>query len=202
MQVLIVDNDPSAHQLLASLLSRTFEHAEIRWERTLGGAMAHARASHDLHLVVLDIALPGLAGIEALTTFHNKFPKCRVVVFSQRHDRGNILAALATRAVGFIPKEYSPELVSAALRVVAAGGTYIPQGALPDQIRVPVTRRQRDVLRLLLDGHSNERIASQLCISKSTVKQHTRALFDAMGVSTRAQLIATAARRGIHAHNH
>jgi DNA-binding NarL/FixJ family response regulator len=202
MQVLIVDQHPSVHELLATLLREAFGDVLIYSERTLEGAISRTRRAEHVDLVMLDIALPGTSGIEALTTFRHKFPRCRVVVFSAKDDRGLILASLAARAAGFIPKDYGRKLAVAALRVVGAGGTYVPSAALPEQIRVPITPRQRDVLRLLLQGYSNERIAQELAISGSTVKQHTRAVFDALGVSTRAQLIATAARRGFHAENH
>lgn len=202
MHILIVDSHPSERELLTSLVSEVFGEVSVHAERTLEGAIAKTRHAQRVDLVLLDIGLPGYTGIEAFTMFRERFPKCRVVVFSAKYDRGMILAALASRAAGFIPKDHNRRLTTAALHVVAAGGTYVPPAALPEQIRVAVTRTQRDVLRLLLNGYANDRIASELEISKSTIKKHTRAVFDAMGVSNRAQLIATAARRGIHVHNH
>lgn len=202
MRVLVVGHDASEHDRLASLVPEAFGDVLIHSEKTIEAAIAKARQLGRLDLVILDIVLPGYKAIEALARFRQKFPQSRVVVSSAKYDRGMILAALAARAAGFIPGDHKRELAIAALRLVAAGGTYVPPSALPEQIRVPVTPRQRDVLRLLLNGYGNDRIASELEISKSTVKKHTRAVFDAMGVSTRAQLIATAARRGIHANDH
>jgi DNA-binding NarL/FixJ family response regulator len=124
------------------------------------------------------------------------------VFCSGAEDRGLILSALHAGAAGYLSKACPREGRVHALRLVAAGVPYLPPELLPRHIRIPVTARQRDVLRLLLRGYSNERIAAELSISKSTVKQHARAVFTALGVANRTQLMAAAAKRGFHTDIH
>ena len=94
-----------------------------------------------------------------------------------------------------------PDVMIAALKVVAAGGTYVPPEALesPDAKSrgLGLTDRQHDVLRLILKGYNNERIAVELAIAPNTVKQHAHAVFSALGVSSRAEAMVVAARRGL-----
>jgi len=199
MHVLVVSEQLSHHHLLTALARDALAGADVRTQRTLDDAITDARSRH-AHLVLLDLALRGCSGIEALERFRGALPRVRVVVFSPSGDRVAIHAALRAGAEGCIPKGLDHRVAVAALRLIAEGGRYLPPEMLLDAqpMRVVVTARQREVLRLLLKGYSNQRIAAELDISQSTVKQHAHAVFDALGVSTRAQLIATAARGGIH----
>ena len=123
-------------------------------------------------------------------------------------DRESILGALDSGASGYIPKTSKPDVMIAALKVVAAGGVYVPPEALEElavksPARMPrgesmeLTERQRDVLRLILKGYNNERIASELAIAPNTVKQHAHAIFTVLGVSTRAEAVIAAMRHGL-----
>jgi DNA-binding NarL/FixJ family response regulator len=156
---------------------------------------------------VLDLGLPGCDGLDALARFRKAFPKLPLVVLSGTCDRASILAALEAGAAGFIPKTSKPDVMIAALKVVAAGGTYVPPEALEEPgekgaarraRKAPeLTERQRDVLRLILKGYNNERIASELSIAPNTVKQHAHAVFTALEVSSRAEAMIAAARLGL-----
>ena len=96
-------------------------------------------------------------------------------------------------------------LMIAALKVIAAGGIYVPPEALVEgkgpvrrrARQLDLTGRQKDVLRLMLKGYNNERIAAELAIAPNTVKQHAHAIFMVLGVSTRAEAVVAAARHGI-----
>ena len=107
-------------------------------------------------------------------------------------------AALKAGAAGYIPKTSPPDLIVAALRVILAGGTYIPRQILPDVGQPPVfTARQFEVLLMIANGASNREIAFALGIADNTAKQHTHAVFQALNVTSRAQAIIAAARLGI-----
>jgi DNA-binding NarL/FixJ family response regulator len=103
--------------------------------------------------------------------------------------------------MGYIPKTSKPDVMVAALKLVASGGTYVPPEVL-DEAKTPrrrsgsvdLTGRQKDVLRLILKGYNNERIASTLDIAPNTVKQHAHAIFMQLGVSSRAEAVIAAAR--------
>ncbi|HVJ11632.1 MAG TPA: response regulator transcription factor, partial [Burkholderiales bacterium] len=151
-------------------------------------------------LVLLDLGLPGCEGLEAVSRFRSKFPSVPLVVLSGTCDRASIIGAFDAGAIGYIPKTSKPDVMIAALKLVAAGGTYVPPEALEGAMERPdldLTRRQKDVLRLILKGYNNQRIATELAISPATVKQHAHAIFTALGVSTRAEAVIAAARLGL-----
>ena len=122
----------------------------------------------------------------------------RIVVVSASESSAVIATALKSGAVGYIPKTSSPDVIVAALRVIVAGGTYIPPQVLAEIRQMPVfTARQLEVLHLIAQGSSTRDIAKALGITDNTVKQHTHAVFQALNVSSRSQAIVAAARLGI-----
>lgn len=208
MRALVIDDHPLVHEIMPVVLRRALGEVAVSTEVTLEGGLAQAGGAEQPDLVLLDLGLPGCAGLDALSRFRTKFPKLLLVVLSATCDRGSILGALEAGAVGYIPKTSTPDVMVAALKLVAAGGTYVPSEALeepaakgaPRRRRAPsldMTERQKDVLRLILKGYNNERIAAELAIAPNTVKQHAHAVFAALGVSTRAEAVIAAARLGL-----
>jgi len=205
MRALVVDDHPLIREIVSAVLAKTFGEVLVATEATLEAALARAEAQRP-DLVVLDLGLPGCEGLDAVSRFRSQFPQVRTVVLSAVCDRDSILGALDAGAVGYIPKTSKPEVMIAALKVIAAGGTYVPPEAIEDAPKGPVRRRaraleltdrQKDVLRLILKGYNNERIAAELAIAPNTVKQHAHAIFMALGVSTRAEAVIAATRHGI-----
>ena len=205
MRALVVDDHPLIREIVSAVLAKTFGEVMVATEATLEAALACAEAQRP-DLVVLDLGLPGCQGLDAVSRFRSQFPQVRTVVLSAVCDRDSILGALDAGAVGYIPKTSKPEVMIAALKVIAAGGTYVPPEAIEDAPKGPVRRRaraleltdrQKDVLRLILKGYNNERIAAELAIAPNTVKQHAHAIFMALGVSTRAEAVIAATRHGI-----
>jgi DNA-binding NarL/FixJ family response regulator len=201
MRALVIDDHPLVHEIMPAMLRRALGDVSVASEATLEGGLARAGGSVAPDLVLLDLGLPGCRGLDALSRFRREFPKLPLVVLSGDCDRSTILGALDAGAVGFIPKTSKPDVMIAALKVVAAGGTYVPPEALEGtearSQALDITERQRDVLRLILKGYNNERIATELAIAPNTVKQHAHAVFAALGVSTRAEAMVAAARRGL-----
>src|SRR5688572_17175963 len=201
MRALVIDDHPLVHEIMPAMLRRALGDVSVASEGTLEAGLSRAGGSVPPDLVLLDLGLPGCHGLDALSRFRREFPKLPLVVLSGSCDRDSILAALDAGAVGFIPKTSKPDVMIAALKVVAAGGTYVPPEALegPDAKSrgLGLTDRQHDVLRLILKGYNNERIAVELAIAPNTVKQHAHAVFSALGVSSRAEAMVAAARRGL-----
>jgi DNA-binding NarL/FixJ family response regulator len=191
VHALVVTTQSFHHDSLGAVLREAFADIVVHGQTNLEGALAHVRRTARMDLVLVDLALPGCRGVEALTYLRDKLPPCRIVVFSGLDVRAQILSALRAGAAGYLPRGCAPNIMVAALRLVGAGGIYLPPEVLPRQVRVPVSARQREVLRLLLKRYSNRRIAAELAISPRSVRQHTHALFDAFGISSRAQLLAT-----------
>jgi DNA-binding NarL/FixJ family response regulator len=212
MRAMLVDDHPVIHEVMGSVLARTLAPEVIYVESGLQEALARARQEGALDLVVLDLGLPGCKGIEALTRFRKAFPNVPVVVISATEDSATVRAALDAGARGYLPKTSCTDVIAAALKVIAAGGIYVPQQALqPDAAvaakprsssrrpRLDLSERQLQVLRCIAKGLSSREIARELAISEHTVKQHTRAVFRTLGVHTRTEALVAAARLGIRA---
>jgi len=207
MRALVIDDHPLIHEIMPAILRKAFGEVSVATEPTLEAGLARAAGSVAPDLVLLDLGLPGCEGIDALARFRMEFPELPVVVLSAVCDRDSILGALDSGANGYIPKTSRPDVIVAALKLVVAGGVYVPPEAIEDLSarnppRTPrgdgeLTERQRDVLRLILKGYTNERIASELAIAPNTVKQHAHAIFVQLGVSTRAQAVVAAAQMGL-----
>lgn len=206
MNVLIVDDHPIVAEYLRNAAGRAITDAVVRIAGDLEAALGAMRET-PADLVMLDLALPGCSGLEALMDFRKSFPDVRVVVISSEDGAVAIRGALAAGAAGFIPKTVAPNVMVNALRLVAEGGRYIPPEALgegfSDLAGIParspsgkLTDRQREVLKRLLAGRTVTQIAEDLGIAESTAKHHTLAVYAAFRVSSRADLILAAARRG------
>jgi DNA-binding NarL/FixJ family response regulator len=200
MDVLIVDDHPMMLEYLSSAVMRAFAGASVRTAGDLDGALEAARRG-PLQIVLLDLGLPGCGGIESLLRFRKEFPEVRVVIVSAVEDQVAIRGALAAGAAGYIPKTANPKVVVSALKLIAEGGTYVPPEALAGNFeQTPesgLTERQREVLRHLLRGRTIEQIGDDLGIATATAKHHAHAVYSAFNVSSRADLILVANRRGI-----
>jgi DNA-binding NarL/FixJ family response regulator len=206
MDVLIVDDHPILHETLGAVVRSVAPQAQVYSELDLGGALARARQLKDLELVLLDLALPGCSGIEALVRFLKVLPRARVVIISATEDSGSVRAALDAGAVGYLPKTSDPKVIAEAVRTVLAGGSYVPpqaMGAVPQTktlrtlADLGITERQADVLKLVTKGLTNNEIARQLNIAENTVKQHAHAAYKALGVSSRTEAMVALAKMGI-----
>jgi DNA-binding NarL/FixJ family response regulator len=175
--------------------------------RGLGVVESHP----DLDIVVLDLAMPGSDGFGTLHEFGRRQPQLPVVVVSSSEDPRDVRRALASGALGYIPKSASPRTILAAMQFVLAGNVYVPTLLAQDQTSKPneaanhsipgkaasLTARQTDVLRLLCEGRSNKEIGRKLGLSEKTVKVHVSALFKALNVANRLQAAAMADKAGL-----
>jgi len=203
MKILAVDDHPPIIAAMEMILRELAESAEIESAHDLQAAF-DAAARTEFDLVMLDLALPGCDGLDALMRFRDRFPLQTVVVVSGSNDGVLITQAIELGAMGFIPKSTSMERFLPALRFVLSGGTYVPPEALhaPPVARdsaaeLELSPRQRDVLLLLVEGLSNKVIARRLEISENTTKIHVSAVLAKLGVGTRAQAIVKASRLGL-----
>ena len=198
MDVLIVDDHPLVHQILGMAVRSVLPQSKVHDAFSLQTALEIGGRLPADSLVLLDLGLPDSSGIAVLRRFGKEFPDMHIVVVSANESSAVIATALKMGAAGYIPKTSSPDVIVAALRVIVAGGTYIPPQVLSEMRRTPVfTARQLQVLQLIAQGSTNEDIARALGISGNTAKQHTHAVFQALNVSSRSQAIVAAARLGI-----
>lgn len=165
-------------------------------------AFAKVSAQKDIDLILLDLALPGMNGLDGLLRLRTLCPTTPIVLLSANENSELIVDGLRRGAKGFIPKSSSPEVMTAALQVVLAGGTYLPlQGVLPDTPSVKesrhLTERQREVLALIAKDYSNKEIATQLGMRVNTVRVHVAAILDILDVSNRVEAARKAAVLGL-----
>ena len=157
-------------------------------------------------VVVMDIGLPGMDGIEATRRLRGAHKDVRVVMLTVHQLDSEVLAALASGANAYCLKTTDPNSLLVAVRAVALGGAYLdPQIAHVVLGRVmtdssgesPLSPRELEVLRLVADGLNNKQIAAQLEISLSTVKTHVQEILERLAVSDRTQAAVKALRRGL-----
>lgn len=155
-------------------------------------------------VAVVDARMPQLSGLEVIRAVVASGLPTRMVLYTGYSSGAMLMDALDAGARGLVDKGAPPEDVARAIRIVAAGETYLDPGlsaALaggPGAARAPrLTPRERDVLRLLADGFSNEQIGERLAISGQTVRTHVQKAMDRLGAATRTQAVATALRASL-----
>ncbi len=156
---------------------------------------------HQPQLVLMDLQLPSISGIEATAALLSAHPGARVLIFSTFARDDEIQSALQAGALGYLQKSASRDELLAAIRAVAAGQTSLPPeierrlralGAEPG-----ITPREREILTRVAQGNANKEIAADLGISEDTVKQHVSRILVKLRVNDRAQATAEAIRRGL-----
>ncbi|WP_425144745.1 response regulator [Deinococcus sp.] len=157
-------------------------------------------------VVVLDIGLPGMDGIETAARIKRLYPGLRIVMLTAHNLRAEVLAAMGSGADAYCLKSAEPELLLLAIRAAAAGSAYLdPQIAhhilgsirAPSPGPSPLTERETEVLRLIADGLGNKEIAAQLEISVSTVKFHIQDILQKLSATDRTQAAVKALRQGL-----
>jgi DNA-binding NarL/FixJ family response regulator len=198
-RVLIADDHPLYRDALRAVVPQACPGADIgeatSQEEVLAavanlGAAARGRA---FDLILLDLNLPGATGLSCLHALRRMAPTTPIVIVSAVGDPKVMQDAIMGGAGAFIPKSAPSQVLINALKVILAGGTYMPTGIVaalrnPEgAARSELTLRQRRVLELLSTGLSNKRIARELEISEITVKAHVSAIFRKLGVTNRMQ---------------
>ena len=159
-------------------------------------------------VVLMDVVMPGKSGIEAIPEVLKDAPDAKVLVLSMQDDPRYVREAFAAGAAGYILKEAADTDVVAAVREVAAGGHYVHPSLGARMVAAdaeerkraaadPLSDRERDVLRLLALGHTNQEIAAQLYISVRTAETHRAHIMQKLGLTTRAQLVRYAIGQGL-----
>jgi DNA-binding NarL/FixJ family response regulator len=156
-------------------------------------------------LLLLDLQMPGMDGVESLQWLRRRYPTLPVVIVSGVADTRTIRALLDAGARGYIPKFTGSEQLLDALRRVLRGEVYVPDVALLPAAGLAVrgadastlTDRQLQILPLLADGMPNKRIAQALGLTEGTIKQHLKDLFKRLNASNRTQAVNEARRQGL-----
>jgi DNA-binding NarL/FixJ family response regulator len=214
MKILLVDDHALFREGLKFLLRSLDAALEMDEAGDCAKALEHA-AARSYHLVLLDLKMPGVAGLDALVALREAIPAAPLVVLSGEDNPGVVRAAIERGAMGFIPKSSTPEVLIHALRLVLAHGVYLPPAVLDaagpastaasaasqagaGQTTLPgLTPRQMEVLRCVIQGKPNKIIARELDVSEGTVKAHLSSVLHALGTRNRTEAVYAAAKLGL-----
>ncbi|MCL1601573.1 MAG: response regulator transcription factor [Actinomycetia bacterium] len=205
MRILIVDDHKVVRDGVRFMLSDTPE-IEIVGEADSAEAMFDIVSSEPVDVVLLDIRMEGMTGLDALGRMASEFPQVRVLMLSMHDQPGYVRRAIELGASGYLLKSAGRDEVLAAISSVSEGGTYI-QASLMEPLLADATGvsrqtgrlspREQEVLQLIADGSENKQIARHLGLSEATVKTYIRGVFDRLDVSSRAEAVAVGLRIGI-----
>jgi len=210
---LVVDDHALTREGVRLALRALGEDVTVLDAASVDAALAAIKRHNDIDLMLLDIGLAGADGFSLLQELRREKSTVPVVVISGTEQRDQVLKALDLGTLGFIPKSSSVEVMLQAVRLVLAGGTYIPQQALASartgngkrdeaagksrKAIEGLTGRQRQILVLMAQGKPNKLIADDLNISEATVKSHITDILRALGVTNRTQAVIVAGDSGI-----
>lgn len=220
-KIVIIDD----HQLFREGVKRILEFEksfEVVAEGEDGTDAVRLVEEHKPDVVIMDINMPNMNGVEATAHLIEKFPGVRVIILSIHDDENYVQHVLKTGASGYLLKEMDADALIEAVKVVAEGGCYLHPKVThnlvreyrrlakesagggsgykpPMEVRRPLhllTRRECEVLQLLADGKSNRGIGDALYISEKTVKNHVSNILQKMNVNDRTQAVVMAIKNG------
>jgi two-component system, NarL family, response regulator len=200
IRVLIVDDHSIVRQGLTTIINRDPEMTVIAQAEDGQQAIALFR-EYQPDVTLMDLRMPQMAGVEAITAICAEFKAARIVVLTTYDGDEDIYRGLHAGAKGYLLKDAKPNELLSAIRTIHRGQQYIPPevGAkLVQRMSNPeLSERELDVLRLMAQGMSNLEISTTLSIGESTVKSHVNRILSKLGVNDRTQAVIIAVKRGI-----
>ena len=209
IRVLLADDHELVREGLASLLA-TDPDVTVVGEAATGAEAVELTRRLAPDLVLLDIRMPDLDGLQAIEAIKRDCPQTAVLMVTMYEDPSYLVKAIAAGATGYVLKGIRRAELLQMIRTVADGGSAIDPALMssvlrgmttgPDVAEDPTTRltsRELQVLRLIVDGLTNKEIAGRLCVSTDTVKRHVEHIIKKLQVSDRTQAAVQAVRRGL-----
>jgi two-component system NarL family response regulator len=200
IRILVADDHNVVRQGLVALI-KTVPDMTVVAEAADGAQAVELFRQHRPDVTIMDLRLPGMSGVDAITHIRRDFPSARILVLTTFDGDENIFRALQAGARGYLLKDMFGDELMEAIRSVHAGKTRIPAPIaqrLAERMGGPsLTNRELDVLKLIVAGKSNKDIGAELAISEATVKTHINSILSKLGVSDRTQAATTALQRGI-----
>ena len=216
MKILLADDHALVREGLKHVLARLGSETVIIEAGDCNEALQSADQHPDFDLVLLDVTMPGMDGLQGIGRLREYLPSTPIVMLSASEDPEIVQEALHRGAQGFIPKSSTGDVMLSALRLVFSGGIYLPPSLLcrPDLLkrgapltdsktavnvndeRLGLTHRQGEVLALIVKGKTNKEIARALSMSEPTVRTHATAIFKVLNVTNRTQAGHIATKRG------
>jgi DNA-binding NarL/FixJ family response regulator len=210
LRVLIADDHPVFRNGMRALLNSTPD-IEVAGEASTGDEVIALAASLQPDVILMDVQMPGVGGIEATRRILHTSPHIMILVVTMFEDEESVFAALRAGARGYVLKGASPTEMVRAIQAVGSGEAIFspaiaqrlieffaaPRPVAPPQVFPELTDREREVLALMAQGRRNPEIAQALVISMKTVRNHVSNIFSKLQVADRAQAILRAREAGL-----
>ena len=211
ISVLIVDDHTIVRDGICSLLA-------LAGDMDVVGEAANGREGLEKvskllpDVVLMDIAMPIMGGLEAIRRIHREFPETKMLVLTQYDDKDHVFPAIKAGASGFVSKTAASSELTSGIRAVFAGESYLSPSIakvfVEDYQRVALTEdkkdhyelltdREREILKLVVEGYKTQQIAEMLIITPKTVEGHRTSLMNKLGIHNTIELVKYALRRGI-----
>lgn len=200
IRILVVEDHNVVRQGLVALVKTVPDMAVVA-EASDGKQAVELFRTHTPDVTIMDLRLPLMSGVEAITAIRQEHPAARIIVLTTFDGDEDIYRALQAGARGYLLKDMFGEELMDAIRTVHAGKTRIPPAVaqrLAERMGGPsLTGRELGVLKLIVAGNSNKEIGKELNISEATVKTHINSILSKLQVNDRTQAATTALQRGI-----
>jgi DNA-binding NarL/FixJ family response regulator len=209
IRVLVADDHALVREGVRALLRPTLD-VEVVGEAADGRAAIEAAQRLQPDVVLMDVAMPGLGGLEATLALQRECPRARVLVLTQYEDREYVTRFLKAGAAGYVLKKTVGADLAAAIRAAARGGLVLDpevaraaiarpggDGAAADDVYESLTDREKQVLRLVAEGRANKEIADLLGISVKTAMTHRAHVMQKLDLHDRTELVKFALRKGV-----
>ncbi|MBU2924522.1 response regulator transcription factor [Colwellia sp. 4_MG-2023] len=207
-KILVADDHPLFRDAIVNIIGMKFPGSTTYETEDIDSTLAFVKDNDEIDLILLDLNMPGMSGLNGLLDLRNQCPTTPVVIVSAEQEKQKVLQTLSYGAVGFISKSSSKDVIGEAIESVFQGNVYLPSDimrseatttttttatakeykVLPENISL-LTRRELIVLKHLTKGEANKQIAFNLHISETTVKSHVSSILKKLGASNRVKVV-------------
>jgi len=197
---MVIDDQAVVRQGFVALIN-TVPDMQVIAEGINGQQAIDLYKQHTPDVTLIDLRMPAVGGVEAITAIRHNFPDARLIVLTTYDGDEDIYRSLQAGARGYLLKDVFFEELETAIRSVHAGSRHIPAAIAmrlaERMVSSDLTSREMEVLELIVRGHSNKEIGASLAISEATVKSHINNILSKLGVTDRTQAVTTALQRGL-----
>ncbi len=209
MNILLIDDHTLFRSGIETMLTSLEPKTSVQGFISCDEAISAISEPESISLILLDYHIPNTDTESNITKVKATFENAKVVILSGEEEPSKIIKAIDSGVSGFIPKSSDPQVLVAALRLILAGGVYLPEQVLRYQANTKssisesagntsalekLSPRQREVLMHVIDGKNNKTIAREVDLSLGTVKAHLSAAYDCLGVSNRTEAVVVASK--------
>jgi DNA-binding NarL/FixJ family response regulator len=208
-RILVADDFPIVRSGLRKVLNATPD-LEVVAEAEDGAEAVEKAIEEDVHLVILDVSMPRMTGIQAAAELHKRKPEIRLLILSMHDNEQFLFEALKAGASGYVLKSGADRDIIDAARAAMRGESFLYPGAVSALVRdfldrpvddersfEPLTPRELEILKLIAEAHTSKEIAEMLFISVKTVERHRANILEKLGMRDRVELTRYAIRRGL-----